>query len=106
MNDATPPPTDLIMWSGLVGFGLPLVIAVIVQSRWSDNVKAVVAFLACCLAGAGTAYFSGHFVGRSIVSSILVVATVGMALYQGFWKPTGVTAAIRAATDFGVRGHG
>lgn len=106
MIDVTPPPSDLFMWSGLVGFGLPLVIAVIIQSRWSDTVKAIVAFVACCAAGAGTAYFSGHFQGRSIVSAVLVVMTVGMALYQGFYKPSGITAAIRSATDFGgPRGH-
>lgn len=95
------PITDLLMYAALVGFFLPPVLAIVIQTGWSDRVKAVVAFVACLVAGAGTAYFEADLDGRTWVSASLIVLTTGLATYRNFWKPTGVAPAIEAATNVG-----
>lgn len=95
------PITDLLMYSALVGFLLPPVLAIVIQSSWSQRAQAVVAFLACLIAGAGTAYFEADLDGRTWVSSALVVLTTGLATYRNFWKPTGIAPAIEARTNLG-----
>lgn len=93
------PITDLLMYSALVGFFLPPVLAIVIQTGWSEKVKAGVAFVACLIAGAGTAYLEADLDGRTWVSSALVVLTTGLATYRNFWKPTGIAPAIENATS-------
>lgn len=91
--------TDLQMWSLLVGFFLPPALAVIQQPGWSDRFRTVVAFLACCVAGAGTAYFQDDWHGRPVTSAILVTLVTSLATYRNFWKTTGVAPKIEFATS-------
>lgn len=91
-------PGNDVMWAGIVGTMMPLVISVIVQTPWGDRVKSVVAFLACLVAGTGTAYFAGNLEGRDVVTNVLVVYTLAIGTYYGFWKPTGVAPRLRDAT--------
>jgi hypothetical protein len=91
--------TDLAMWSLLVGFFLPPAVAIVQQPGWSDRFRAVVTFLICCIAGAGTAYFSDQFDGRPVVSSILLILVTTLGTFRGFWKPTRVAPAIEYATS-------
>jgi hypothetical protein len=93
--------TDFEMYSLLVGFFLPPVMSIVQQSSWPDKVRAVVAFLACLVAGAGVAYFQGDLTGKRFVSAALIVMTVGLATYRNFWKPTGVSPAIESKTNVG-----
>lgn len=93
-------PSDLAMWSGLVGFVLPPLMSVIIQSGWSTRVQSVVAFVVSLVAGAGTAWLSGNFVDRDVISCGLIIFTVGVATYYGFWKPTGISPSIERATTF------
>lgn len=91
-------PSNLVMWSGIVGFFLPILIATILRWRWSQQAKAVAAFVVCLIAATGTAYFSGNFEGADVVTAALVVVTITQATYVGVWKPTGVAPAIMDAT--------
>lgn len=91
-------PSDLVMWSGLVAFAMPAAIAAVNRSAWSPAAKAVAAFLACAAAGAGTAWFSGHFAGREVVSAILVVFTLAIGYYHAWWRPSGLAGRIERAT--------
>lgn len=91
--------TDLAMWNLLLGFLLPLVVAIVQQPKFSDPARALVTFVACVFAGAGTAYFEGSFTGRGIVSSILLTLVVALTTHRNFWKPSGVTPRIEAATS-------
>lgn len=93
--------TDFEMYALLVGFFLPPVMAIIIQTGWAERVKAVVAFAACLVAGAGTAYFQGDLTGKRFVSAALIVMTVGLATYRNFWKPTGIAPAIESKTNVG-----
>ena len=89
---------NIELWSLVVGFLLPPVLSIIMQSHWSDQVQAVVAFVACLLAGAGTAYFQGDLTAKRWVEASLVVLVTTIATYKGFWKPTRVSPTIEAAT--------
>lgn len=92
------------MYSLLVGFFLPPVLSIVQQSNWSNQVRAVVAFLACALAGAGVAYFQGDLTGKRFVTGALVVMVTALATYRNFWKPTGVSPAIESKTNLGGDG--
>lgn len=91
--------TNFQMWSLIVGFALPPVLAVVQQTSWSSRLKAVVAFVASAVAGAGVAYFQGDLTGRRFVEAGLVVLVTAVATYQSFWKPTGVAPAIETKTN-------
>ena len=93
--------SNLEMWALIVGFLLPPALTIIIQTGWSEQVQAIVAFLACALAGAGTAYFQGDLTGERFVEAGLVVLVTTIATYKGFWKPTKVSPTIEAATSAG-----
>ncbi len=46
---------SFVLWSTIVGFVLPPVLAVIMQARWRPEVKGLVTFLACLTAATGIA---------------------------------------------------
>lgn len=91
--------SEFEMYSLLVGFFLPPVLAIVQQSKWSDRLRAVVAFAACALAGAGVAYFQGDLTGKRFLTAGLIVLTTGLATYRNFWRPTGVAPAIESKTN-------
>lgn len=91
--------SNLEMWALIVGFLLPPLLAIVMQTRWSAQVQSVVAFIACVVAGAGTAYFQGDFTGKRFVEAGLVVLVTTIATYKGFWKPTGVAPTIETGTN-------
>ena len=91
--------SNLEMWALVVGFLLPPVLSILMQSGWSQPVQAFVAFVACAVAGAGTAYFQGDLTGRRFVEAGLVVLVTTIATYKGFWKPTRISPTIEEATS-------
>ena len=91
--------SNLEMWALIVGFFLPIVIAFLVQSGWSQRLQAVAAFVVCAVAAAGTAYFQGDLTGRRFVEAGLVILVTTIATYKGFWKPTGVAPGIEEKTN-------
>lgn len=98
MNDAGSM-TNAAMWAGIVGFMMPVAISVVVQQAWSDAAKAVAAFGCCLLAATGTAYFSGLLDVTDIARCFLIVWTLAIGTYYGFWKPIGVAPKIEAMTS-------
>lgn len=90
--------SNLEMWALIVGFFLPVVLSVLIQSHWSTQVQAVFAFVACAVAGAGTAYFQGDLTGKRFVEAGLVILVTSIATYKGFWHPTKVAPAIEEKT--------
>lgn len=97
-SPAAEPLPDLVMWSGLVGFGMPPLVAIINQATWASWVRAIVTLLLCVAAGAGTAYFDGNLTGQRWTTAALIVATAAIASYRMFWRPSGIAPGIEAAT--------
>ena len=87
------------MWSLIVGFALPPALSLVMQTGWNKRLQAVVAFVACAVAGAGVAYFQGDLTGKRFVEAGLVVLVASIATYHGFWKPTDIAPTIEKKTD-------
>lgn len=92
---------DVSLWYLLVGFFLPVAVAFIKQPGWSKKTTTLVAFLLFAIVGAVTAYLLEAFTGRTVVSSILLVAALALVFYQGFWKPTGIDRKVTTTTSPG-----
>lgn len=91
--------SNLQMWALIVGFALPPVLSLVMQSKWPAQFQALVGFAACAVAGAGTAYFQGDLTGRRFVEAGLVVLVTSIATYHGLWKPTKVAPTIETKTN-------
>lgn len=91
--------SNAILYSGLVGFFLPLAIAVVIQQSWPSNAKAATAFGCCLLASIGTAYFGGLLDYTDVARCFLVVFTLAVSSYIGLWKPSGVAPTIERVTS-------
>ncbi|QIN94358.1 hypothetical protein SEA_ABBA_29 [Arthrobacter phage Abba] len=93
---------ELALWSMLVGFFSPPVIAVIQQSKWSARVQSIVAFVFYLVVGAITALLSSVFNTASLVTAVLVIFVTAANSYRELWKKTGVTGKIESATSPGA----
>ena len=91
--------TNIQMWTLLVGFFMPPVIAVIQQAHWAVRLRALVTFAVCVVASLVTVWLTGEFNTKDVVASILTVLVTALATYRGLWKPTGVAPSIEAATS-------
>ena len=85
------------MWSGIIGVFLPLVIAAVNRPGWSSGAKALVTIVACLLAAAGTAWFTGQIDAADVARSFLIVFTLAIGTYQFYWRPSGVAPTVERA---------
>lgn len=91
--------TELEMWSAIVGFLLPPVLSVIQQTGWSPRLRAVVAFVGCLVAAAGTVLIQGGWTWERWVEASLLTLVTALATYRNLWKPTGISPAIEQKTN-------
>lgn len=91
--------TDLEMWSLVVGFFLPMVIAVVQQPRFPQPVRALITFLACMVASGVTIWLQGEVEFERWVESGLLILVSTIATYKGLWKPVGLAPEIERATS-------
>ena len=90
----------LVLWSTIVGFVLPPVLAVVMQANWRPEVKGLVAFAACLVAATGTTALQGHLGdGTALTTSFLLIFASAIATYRLYWRPTGIAPLIERATD-------
>jgi hypothetical protein len=93
-------PEDLsnaALWAIVIGFFQPVILNLLLQSKLSDRLQAVVAFIVSVVVGGLTAFFAGAFDGVGIVTAILLVLVVSISTYKGFWKP--VAPNMKAGSD-------
>jgi hypothetical protein len=90
--------TNLIWISGVVGFFLPHLIAVVNQAHWQTGLKSVVAFSMCLVAAVIVAWVKGDLDFHNWVASAGVIFTAAQVSYKGLWRPTGTSPAIEAST--------
>ncbi len=91
---------SLALWSTIVGFLLPPVLAVVMQARWRPEVKGMVAFVACLIAATGTVTIQGQIGdGTALTTSFLLIFSGAIATYRLYWHPTGITPAIERPTE-------
>lgn len=95
--------SNLQMWSLIVGFFLPVVIGVVQQSHWPDGLRAIVAFVACLGAAAGTVLIESGWSWKHWVDSALLILVTSISTYKGMWRPLAITGrdlGIEKATNF------
>lgn len=90
--------SDLDLWSAVVGFVLPLLIAVVTRARWSSELKGAVTVAACAIGGTMTALLNGGLHGASVIRAALVVAASTVLFYATLWHPSGIAPAIEEMT--------
>jgi len=93
--------SNVLMWAGIVGFFLPVLLAIVQQPGWSQPLRAIVMFVASILAAIGTVYFtdSEAFTRDRLITTVLVVMVTAIATYKGLWQPTTVAPKVEAATS-------
>ena len=92
--------SNLEMWSALVGWFLPMLVAVIQQLMWPTWFRSMVTVVACVVTGFVTTWLTVDFDwNRDLVSSILTVLVAAQASYLAFFKPTKIAPTIERATS-------
>lgn len=93
-------PPQLGQYQMLVGSLMPLLVAVVVRQSWQPDLKRIVAFGLCVLAGIGTAYLTGQLSNITDVSaSVLTILVTAQLTYSHFWHGLGITDAIEASVN-------
>lgn len=90
-------PVD-VQVSALIGFLLPLLVAVIIRSNWPGWVKGLVVIGSSAVAGALTAWAQGKF-SENWSQNIGTILILAIASYKLFWQPTGIGPALERATQ-------
>lgn len=94
--------SNAAMWAAIVGFFMPMLLAVVQQPGWSNAVRSIIMFLASCGAAVGTVLIQNDgWDGRDWVSTTLLIMVTAIATYHGLWKPTGVAPSIEKSTSGG-----
>lgn len=95
-------PELLSQWGVIVGFALPLLLSVILQSHWRTEIKAWVSFGAVLIASAVTAYFEGKFQSGNWLGTFFTVLVATITSFKALWQPTGMAQSIEEKTDIGA----
>ena len=100
--------SESLMFSAVVGFFLPPLVAVIQQPHWPDWFRAVVGFLAAVVVSLGTLYFTGGLVlsgtGKEwIIFDFLLLLVTSISTYRELWKPTGIAPMIEQISSPGSK---
>lgn len=82
--------TDLQLLEALIGFGMPLVVAMIVDAQWSSTHRALATVAVCIIVGALTAYIGGELSTAGYAKAILIILFAAMTAYKRFWVPLGL----------------
>jgi len=87
------------LWTLVVGFFLPPIIAVVQQRGWSSEVKSAFMFAVCLVVAGVTLFFQNAVEWSDYPRALLLVFVSAQASYRGWWKPSGVTDKVESATS-------
>lgn len=91
---------DLEVLNLLVGFFIPILVAILTKEVTNPAVKAwSLAFASAVTGIAVAAQAAGGLVAADAVISSLTTMVVAVASYYGLWKPTGIAPKVQHATD-------
>lgn len=93
---------DTASWALILGILTPLVVSVVQQPKWPEQLRAGVAAVAAVVVGVVTILANGGFSDTSGVLGILALVLVASnTAYKTLWKPLGVAPLIEAKTSPG-----
>ena len=66
--------SNVLMWAGIVGFFMPVLLAIVQQPTWSAPLRSIVMFVASIVAAVGTVYFTndGAFTGDNMITTTVL----------------------------------
>jgi hypothetical protein len=103
----SPLPTGAIdQWTLVLGFFMPLLVAVIIQSHWPKGFKAIVAALSCLTAAVIQLTLKGELDLSHLGTAVLSILALSITFLKGFWGPLGLTGLIENSTNFARRQSG
>lgn len=91
--------SNLSQWSALVGFLVPLAIAIVQQSSWPRVVRTIIGAIACVAAAIITALTENKLDWNTWATSVIFVATIAFTSYRNVWVPLGAIDWIEALTS-------
>jgi len=96
--EVTTDPSNLIWISGIVGFFLPHLIALVNQSHWKTGLKSIIAFGICLVGAVVVTYATGDLDFHNWAASAGVIFAAAQVSYKGLWRPTGAAPALEEST--------
>ena len=87
-------PVNLSMYTAVVGFFLPALIAVLNRCTWSQTTKYAMSFAVVCVAVIGHLIFAGEWNMADLPGSILKMLFMTIGSYLIFWRPSGISDKI------------
>lgn len=87
--------TDVAQWAALVGFILPLVVAIVQQSHWSRTVRTVIGAICVVVAAVVTALVEDKFNMHQWATSLIFIALTAYSSYTHIWVPIGAAPWIQ-----------
>lgn len=91
--------SNLAQWSALVGFVLPLLVAIVQQSHWSRAVRTVIGIIAVIISAGVTAFVENKLNWNNWATSLIAIATVAFTTYRNVWVPLGAADWVEAVTS-------
>lgn len=91
--------SNLAQWSALVGFVIPILVAVVVQSKWSRAVRTVIGVAASLVAATVTALVEAKLTAGTWATSSIWVLTTAMVSYRNIWVPLGAAPWVEQKTN-------
>lgn len=91
--------SNLAQWSALVGFLLPIVVAVVQQAHWSRTVRTVIGIIAAIVAAIVTAATENKLTWHTWATSLIFVSTLAFTTYRNLWVPLGALDWWEAVTS-------
>lgn len=90
--------SNLAQWSALVGFLIPLAIAVVQQTHWRRWVRTVIGVVCSLGAAIITAAVENRLTWNTWATSAIWIVTTAMVSYRTIWVPLGAAPTIEAKT--------
>lgn len=90
--------SNLAQWSALVGFLVPLVIAIIQQTHWGRTIRTIVGVVSSLAAAVVTAAVQNNLNWNTWATSAIWIVTTAMVSYRTIWVPLGAAPFIEAKT--------
>jgi hypothetical protein len=92
--------SDTASWAALLGIVTPLGVALVNQTKWSPQVKTLVAVVVAVAVGVLDALAHGQLQHPgTVVGAVVLVLGASQAAYHLLWQPGDVAPALERATS-------
>ena len=81
----------------LVGFFMPMILAIVIQKNWNQKTQSAVTFLACAVVAVAMHYLDAT--NTALPGSFVSLLASTVAIYHGVYSPSGVAWKIEEATN-------